>query len=604
MRVASSLPSITKRRPVEQWTDDELFRWLAADLRREDAQCALAQYALTPLTFGRVILPHHFRLPMPAPWHPALLALLMGVDTRVEESDPGVCSSLPVNPLTPLPALPVPQFPATQDQGLSVNSTRSQAPPIWLACHAPRTHAKSTLVSLLYPLLMLALDRKHFIILVSNTYNQAAKFLQAIRHEWETNQALRDLCPHLTPNKDKWTDSDIELLKRGQPYHKIVALGSGAQLRGLKFLQWRPDAIILDDAEDDEMVRSDLRRLTFQEWMDNVVLKVDPACDILMVGTILHELSFLNRVVRQKDSADQQRYGQFTRRLYTALDASGHSTWPERETTAQLLQQREANPYSFSQEKQGEPVDPQYCPFKSEFFTEHRFWTELPQDLSISITIDPAWTVRDHSKETALVCAGWDAQGHLWVLDDHHAKYEDPSLILDLILDWYLRWTKNEQVHSSQRFFCVGFDAISAQKMLLMSFKDRCAQRHLHPVLRELKADRDKIRRIWQLEPLFRQDRIFLRPDMTALQAQLQGFPRNTQGGLCDLADALAYHLQFAPYRPEQTEEPARVLTHGLPTMGQYAQLSRQLQGVSERCPGWMQGMDPRLVAAWVASSN
>ena len=529
-------------------------------------------FASDPLDFARTLLPHHFKLPVGARWHEPTLRWLCGV-ARVGEFTPGVLDSLPVKPHAPIspaenpgtPAEPhkqvaiaIPDAPQSrQDTPGDTNGSKTTSAITsrrWLALGAPRGHAKSTLASLVLPLWSVGLNRKHFILLLSNTFNQAVKFLQAIKHEWETNRELQQTYPELSPNEDKWADSDIELLRNGVPSHKLIALGAGAQLRGLKFLQHRPDLIVLDDCEDDEMVRSDLRRATFQEWFDNVVLKVDPQTDLVMIGTVIHELSLLNRVLRQHDPADKLRYQEFERRLFVALD-HGVSTWPQRETTEQLLMQREVNPYSFAQEKQNEPVDPSYCPFKSEFFTEHRFWNALPKHLSISITIDPAWTIRDYSKETALVCAGWDGKGRLWVLEDHHGKYDDPSLILDLILDWYARWNKNEQVHPDQRFFCVGFDAVSAQKMLLTSFRDRCRQRNLHPVLRDLKADRDKIRRIWQLEPLFRQDRIFLKPDMLYLQHQLQGFPRNVQGGLVDVADALAYHLQLETYRPSVSDE-------------------------------------------------
>ena len=547
------------------------------------------------MLFARDLFPHHFRLSHSAAWHPRTLSWLCGVrrgaETRVGEFD------FAENILTSRePPHPSATTKNPSQQNLKIVSERHL-----LALGAPRGHAKSTLASLVKPLHGICTNRKHFILLLSNTFNQAVKFLQAIKHEWETNQKLLALYPMLRPNREKWADSDIELLRNGQPAHKIIALGAGAQLRGLKFLQYRPDDIVLDDCEDDEMVRSDLRRATFQEWFDNVVLKVDPQADITMVGTVIHECSLLNRVLRQRDAADQQRYQEFERKLFVALD-HGESTWPERESTDQLLLQREQNPYSFSQEKQNEPVDPSYCPFKSEFFTERRFWQNLPSHLAISITIDPAWTIRDHSKETALVCAGWDSEGQLWVLDEHHGKYDDPSVILDILLDWYARWNKNEQVNTGQKFFAVGFDAVSAQKMLLLAFRDRCRQRNLHPVLRELKADRDKIRRIWQLEPLFRHNRIFLKPDMLYLQHQLQGFPRNVQGGLVDVADALAYHLQLESYRPEAVLE---VKPTNRISFEEYAHMNEDITAYQRAFPDQdmletFGRVDGRLLAAFV----
>lgn len=583
--------------------------WL---LREYDRVTALARYQTNPLAFGREVFPHLFRLPTHAVWHEEAMGLMSGLrreTARVNQFTSSPLLSLPVGssdtPTSPNPShFSAENSPTTNDAPVtptptSTNDNHSTSTsPLHLALHAPRGHAKSTLGSQIVPIWHTVMNTKHLILLVSDTQTQAMRNLKVIKNEWETNHALRALCPSITPNKDKWTESEIELFHGKTVSHKIIALGSGHQLRGLRFLQWRPDLVVIDDGEDDEMVRSDLRRLTYQEWFDNVILKLDPQCDVVKIGTIIHEYSLLNRLIRQTNEADAHRYQNFTRRIFVALNDQGESTWPERESADELKFQRELNPYSFSQEKQGQPVDPSYCPFKAEFFTERRWWTQLPTALSISITIDPAWTVKDHSKETALICAGWDAQGRLWVLDEHHAKYDDPSLILDLILDWYLRWNKNEQVHPQQKFFCVGFDTISAQKMLMTSFRDRCRERELHPHLRELKADRDKIRRIWQLEPFFRHDKIFLRPDMTYLQSQLQGFPRNVQGGLVDCADALAYHLQLQQYRPDGDGEPVHLMPKAM-SFDEYAHLHERTKAFYHAHPDWAGRLDPHLVAAW-----
>ena len=108
----------------------------------------------------------------------------------------------------------------------------------------------------------------------------------------------------------------------------------------------------------------------------------------------------------------------------------------------------------------------------------------------------------------------------------------------------------------------------------------------------------DKIRRIWQLEPLFRHDRIFLRPDMTYLQHQLQGFPRNVQGGLVDCADALAYHLQLESYRPANVEDEESQATEQPFQMGfeEYAHLNENTKAFRQRFPDWEGRFDIRLI--------
>lgn len=60
--------------------------------------------------------------------------------------------------------------------------------------------------------------------------------------------------------------------------------------------------------------------------------------------------------------------------------------------------------------------------------------------------------------------------------------------------------------------------------------------------LRELKADRDKIRRAQGLQPLFENGAVYMRKDMRALKQELLEFP---VGKHDDTVDALAYILQL-----------------------------------------------------------
>jgi len=508
----------------------------AAILRQEAQRRAdLAAYASDPLAFARAIFPHHFTRHA-ATFHDELVQVLFGLSTPKGE---GVrAEGDPDTSLAPS------SFPTTFS---------ALAPPRHVAVAAPRGFAKSTLASFLLPLWGMIFGGRRFIVLVSNTHAQAVKFLQAIKMEWEVNGALRALVPDLRPNLEKWAEDDCEW-HIGADRIKIVAVGVGAQLRGLKFLQYRPDCIIIDDGEDDEMVRSETRRADLQWWLDHVVLNTNPRAWVVMVGTILHEASLLNRLVRRLEPADQRRYRTWTTRIYQALLAET-STWPEHQPTEQLLEEREANPYAFAQEKQNEPVPPEYCPFKPEYFRDALWWhheAELPSALTVSVTLDPACTDREYSDETAIAVAGWDAHGTLWVLDLLHEKYADPSDILDMLFSTYRTWQQRCAHRPGWDFYCVGIEKIAFQKFLINLFQQECRQRNVRPYIQELKGDRDKTRRVWQLEPLFRQNRIRVNGTLLSLEAQLRAFPN---GAHDDQADALAYHLALGAVLPRAQDE-------------------------------------------------
>lgn len=517
---------------------------------------AVRRHARDPLTLATELLPQHFSLAI-APIHRQIVRLAFpGSESR----SPDASSSLPWS------------------HGASVSPPPSPSPdPQLLALAAPRGFAKSTLCSFLLPLWSLCQNRKHFLVLISNTQAQAKKFLQMLRYEFETNDALRRAYPALTPHKDKWSDEEIELKRDGRLAHKVVAIGAGAQLRGLRFLQYRPDLLILDDLENEELVDSELRRDDLKAWLDRTVLHVNAQAEVVVIGTVLHEMSLLNRLVRQHLDEDKRAYGHWTRRVFQALEHDA-STWDAYQSTEALVRLREQDPEAFTQEKQNEPVGLGYKSFdKPEFWGATRWRSDWPAELRIAITCDPACTDREYSDETAIVVAGWDSQARLWVLDLEHSKYTEPDAIIERLLAHWTRWTVHQAAHPTHQLYAMGIGKIAFQKYLLNQFTQMCALRQQHPYVVELKEDRDKTRRIRQLVPLFAQDRILLRPEMTYLEQQLRAFPK---GRYDDVGDALAHHLAFGQRLP--TAAPQTVPTPAT-TFKDYVDLAEAWKQERER---------------------
>jgi hypothetical protein len=106
---------------------------------------------------------------------------------------------------------------------------------------APRGHSKSTIASLIYPLYRIVFQKERFIVIVSESYQQSVLFLDAIKRELEENEKLKFFFGDL--RSDKWAEGDIVTATN----IRIIAKGSGQKMRGLKFRQWRPTMIVLDD---------------------------------------------------------------------------------------------------------------------------------------------------------------------------------------------------------------------------------------------------------------------------------------------------------------------------------------------------------------------
>jgi phage terminase large subunit-like protein len=175
----------------------------------------------------------------------------------------------------------------------------------------PRGHGKSTFWNMLYPAFSLAFTEHHHIVIASNTVEKAQQFLQDIRHEFNHNEILKAMFGNV--EGESWGAQKISFKffnTETQEYeYKIINIVAASQtkIRGMKYLHYRPDLVIIDDVENDEQVKSKMRRKQMREWfwsqvvpavmdtdrspIDDVITVCRPR--IVAVGTILHKDSFL-----------------------------------------------------------------------------------------------------------------------------------------------------------------------------------------------------------------------------------------------------------------------------------------------------------------------
>ena len=125
---------------------------------------------------------------------------------------------------------------------------------------------------------------KHYILLLSDSSEQAEGFLSDIRVELEENGIIKEDFGELKGNK-AWKTSVLLTSTN----IKIEAIGSGKKVRGRRHRNWRPDLIVLDDIENDENVYTKEQRNKLSNWYFKAVSKAgDTYTDIVYIGTILH----------------------------------------------------------------------------------------------------------------------------------------------------------------------------------------------------------------------------------------------------------------------------------------------------------------------------
>ena len=172
----------------------------------------------------------------------------------------------------------------------------------------------------------------------------------------------------------------------------------------------RPDLVVLDDIEDEELVRSESRRLDLEIWFNGAVMPtIEPTTgQIIIVGTILHMDSLLNRMVAQN------LYPEFETKIYSAINEdTNEALWPERFSLQDLEKKKEdaiarGQLPQFYMEYQNNPIPQEAAEFKHEYLNYYKL-EDLPDNLCVELFMDSGGgSVKKRADDTAIVVTGTD----------------------------------------------------------------------------------------------------------------------------------------------------------------------------------------------------
>jgi len=410
-----------------------------------------------------------------------------------------------------------------------------------VAIAAPRGHAKSTVTNLIFLSWVIAYKKAHFIFIISNTLKQSTLHLEALKSEISFNGKFQMLYGQL--KTDKWASEEIEL--KGQI--KIFARGSGQQIRGLKYLKYRPDLIILDDLEDDELVQSAERRSALQRWLHS---EVYPALDvetgrILYIGTILHYDSLLMKVL------SPDIYQEWDKSLYRAIITENEVLWPEHLDYKALMQIKDdaiknGVGHLFYAEYQNEPRDSEDQFFKRE---DWRYYEPSELDgklLNTYITADLAVSRSKQADYSVIVAVSVDADGNNYIREIRRGRWS-PKEIVDQMFLANSKWSPSK------------FGVENGIEWLTLKpyVEEEVLRRRTYLPLEELKhAGRSKTEsptRIRGLDPLYKTHKLFHLKDAEEtklLEDELFTFPSSKHD---DIIDALAYIQDISALPGENT---------------------------------------------------
>ena len=279
-----------------------------------------------------------------------------------------------------------------------------------------------------------------YIVIVSDTIDQARARLLDIRDELENNERLIGRYGPQTPGKGrdkrrKWTETHLELANGVI----IRAMGFGSKVRGLVRKGRRPSLILCDDMENDQAVDTELQRSKLRRWFTKALIPTGKAGELLtvVVGTILHADSLLARLL----SADD--FPAWVKRRYAAQvneaglpDPEGRIIlWPEYWTAENLAQRRrEIGSLAYAQEYLNQPIDGETAIFRWEWLEAARlrgsglgFLYDCPPRISFASAVSTWDTLeladRSPSGAYQVLVTAWD----LAVIEDEKQAREHNS---------------------------------------------------------------------------------------------------------------------------------------------------------------------------------
>lgn len=425
----------------------------------------------------------------------------------------------------------------------------------FLAVAAPRGSSKTTITGFSYPLHQICHKKVRFVVYISNTYKQSSLLLHTLKQEVKENAKLKKDYP-LTITKDA---EDITIFKHPDGLETMVlCLGADqmGNIRGRKFGAYRPDLIILDDIETDELVRSSDRRIKLQEDFDNAVI---PAGDVntqyLIIGTILHDDSLLAKIMSKDQYKEFDKI--FFQGLYKNPETNEYfSLWPEKMSVEWLLDYWKNKPYTFAKEIQNNPSGSGTEDINKKDF---RYWRidnmqallfddignitarYNLSDCRAAIAADLAWEDKQESDFTAIVPAFLTPASDVLLGDYIFKKGVRPNEFEEIIFGMEQRLKA-----ITGTIVPIGFEKAKLEKVMKWFLKQAMRRRNRFLRLVDLRCSKEKVERIVTvLEPRYSQHTLYHKRNMGELETQLIRLRSATHD---DLADAEAMVVRLLQY--------------------------------------------------------
>jgi predicted phage terminase large subunit-like protein len=393
----------------------------------------------------------------------------------------------------------------------------------------PRGTFKSTIASNAFPIWLFWHNQDLRIMIDSETLGNAKLYLAGIKDMIENNKLLRMICVNedgeylLEPNKKiagGFTEEQLILTHRkklGLKEPSVFCSGVDNARTGM-----HPDVIIMDDLVSERNVSTDVQLSKTKDHYRYSLSLLEPGGLHIIIGTRYHMADLYGELIE---------WGTFDKLIRPAVDNRGQLYFPSRlGFTALESLKREQGSYIFSCQYMLNPIDDSAAIFKKAHI---KYYSEPPELVAKYITVDLAISEKETADYTVVMCTGIDKDKNLYVLEYDRGHYKPQDTIAAI----FRMFDKHKDLCKA-----VGVEVVAFQKALMYFIKDEMKRTGIYMPLKELKADKDKFRRVQALQPLFENDQVFIKIHHTDLEQELLEFPLSKHD---DIIDSLAYILQL-----------------------------------------------------------
>lgn len=354
----------------------------------------------------------------------------------------------------------------------------------------PRGHAKSTHIGVFIPLWLIFQPKRliNFMVTTGKTEDSAIRLLGDLQAELEFNQKLiADFGEQ--KNLGSWLEGEFKT-KGGT---KFLAVGRGQSPRGLRDREARPDYILIDDLDDDDLVKNEERVKKLTEWVKEALFG---ALDVgrgrfIMVGNLISKKSVLANIAASK--------GVYLSKVY-AVDHDGNPVWADKWTKEEAQAYKDFAGYrGWEKEMMHNPITDGTI-FRYEWIRFKKLPKLNKYDMLVCYT-DPSF--KSSTSNDYKACRLWGKIGTELHLIDTYVRQDTVSGMVRWLYNLYESLPEDVAVS----FF---MEANFMQDTILDEFAAEGNLRGYQlPILPDTRKKPDKIQRIEAVSPLWERGFVF-----------------------------------------------------------------------------------------------